>query len=445
MTCQIKTPCFQYFGFFGIVFKGSHHQNESVDTVIHQSWIKRNRWKLTVLVGLLLTGIILFWLSRPAAMVVEEDTLNIGTVTYGDFQEIIVAGGSVEPETSVLIDAKEGGTILAIKAEEGEMVKAGDVLVTLQNEALILDYMQRETQIVEQINNLRNTRIALEQNLRTVRDQLDDYQKEEWAAHRQYLSDSALFTIHGIARNEYLGSKESYEHLRSKSKLYSERLSRDKTYQQQQFQRIDASIGLMERNLDLIRSTIEEMSVKAPVSGQLNAFSLEVGQVLQRNESVGRVDVPGRLVIRALVDQHYLNRVRMGQMATIEYGGKTYDLSVKKVQTIVQNGQFELLLSFDSEVPENLRRGQSFQVRIAVSAQTKALMIPRGAFFQTSGGEHVYVLSGDGSEATKRSVSLGKQNPDFYEVVSGLEKGERVIVSSYDAFKGRENINIQPK
>ncbi len=397
------------------------------------------------LLGVLLACLVLFWLSRPATLVVEEDTLNIGMVTYGDFQEIIVAGGSIEPETSVLIDAKEGGTILSIKAEEGEMVRAGDVLVTLQNESLILDYMQRETQIVEQINNLRNTRIALEQNLRTVRDQLDDYRKEERAAHRQYLSDSALFAMSGIARNEYLRSKETYEHLYEKGKLYSERLSRDKSYQQQQFQRIDASIGLMERNLDLIRSTIDEMSVKAPVSGQLNAFSLEVGQVLQRNESIGRVDVPGRMVIRALVDQHYLNRMRTGQTATIEYGGKTYDLSVQKVQTIVQNGQFELLLSFEKEVPENVRRGQSFQVRIAVSAQTKALMVPRGAFFQTSGGEHVYVLSADGSEAVKRGVSLGKQNPDFYEVLNGLDKGERIIVSSYEGFKGKDKITIQPK
>jgi len=414
-----------------------------LDKQIEQPWLQKHQWKLISAGGLLMVICLIIWLAIPRGVVLSSETLRFGEVRFGDFQEIIVANGTVEPEKSVLIDAKEGGTILEIKTEEGQIVKAGDVLVTLQNESLILDYMQRETQIVEQINNLRNTRIALEQNIRSVQDQLDDVVKTTAGAQRKFISDSSLYATNGIARNDYMTSRDEYEYLSRRTATFAKRLQQDRRYQQVQFKRIDASIALMERNLEMIRSTIDEMSVKAPLGGQLNAFDLEVGQVLQRNASIGRIDVPGKFKIRALVDQHYLNRVATGQLATIEYEKKLFELQIDKVQTLVENGQFEVMLSFTDSIPEGIRRGQSFQVKIMISAQTKANMIPRGPHYQTSGGNYVYVVSEDGTYATKRAVSIGKQNPDYYEVTDGLEEGEQIIISSYDHFKDEDRITIE--
>jgi len=415
-----------------------------VDTKIDKSKFQKHRWKLILGISIVLFMVLINWLATPKGITINADTIRKGIVTHGDFQEIIVANGILEPEKSVLIDAKAGGTILEIKVEEGQIVTSGDVLVTLQNENLIIEYMQRETQIVEQINNLRNTRIALEQNLRSVQDRLDESKKEIGQAKRQFLSDSSLFIVNGIAKNTYLLAQENYNYLTIKTQTLSQRLKQDKQYQQVQFSRIDASITLMERNLEMIRSTIEEMSIKAPISGQLNSFSLEVGQVLQRNQSIGRVDVPGKFKIRTLIDQHYINRVSIGQMASIEFGDSAYHLEINKVQTLVENGQFEVIMNFTSLPPLNIRRGQNFQVKIEISAETPADMIPRGSFYQNSGGNFVYVISNDGSFAIKRNISLGKQNPDFFEVLEGLDINEEIITSSYDNFKGQDKISINP-
>lgn len=411
-----------------------------MDKVIKQHWSKKHRSKIILGIILIILIGVIFLISKPNAFSIEIDEIQLGQVTYGDFQEIIVANGTIEPKTTVLIDAKEGGTVLEIKAEEGQMMNAGDLLVTLNNESLILEYMQRETQIVEQINNLRNTRISLDQNLRTVEDQLNELENQSIQARRKFVVDSALNSMNGIAKNDYLTSKENHYHLLKKTKTFTKRLQKDENYQKEQFKRIDASISLMERNLEMIRSTIDEMSIKAPISGQLNSFNLEKGQVLQRNETIGRIDIPGDFIIRALVDQHYLNRVTEGQTAMIEYNSKKYNLQITKVQTTVENGQFEVLLAFDGTLPENIRRGQSFQVHIAISALTKAKMIPRGSFYQSSGGNFVYVVSKDKKSAIKRSVSLGKQNPEYYEVIEGLDTGEEIITSSYEFFKENDNL-----
>jgi HlyD family secretion protein len=415
-----------------------------VDKQIDKSKFQKHRWKIIGVFSIVLFIAFINWLATPKGITINADTIRIGRVTHGDFQEIIIANGIVEPEKTVLIDAKAGGTILEIKAEEGQIVKSGDVLFTLQNENLIMEYMQRETQIVEQINNLRNTRIALEQNLRSVQDRLDESKKEITQAKRQFLSDSSLFVINGVAKNTYLLAQENYNYLTIKTQTLSNRLKQDQQYQQIQFSRIDASITLMERNLEMIRSTIEEMSIKAPISGQLNSFSLEIGQVLQQNESIGRVDVPGKFKIRAIVDQHYLTRLSIGQSATIELGDSTYRLEIDRVQTLVENGQFEVIMIFTDPPPSTIRRGQNFQVKIEISAETSANMIPRGSFYQISGGNYVYVISKDRSFATKRNISLGKQNPDFFEVLDGLDINEEIITSSYDNFKEKDKVFINP-
>jgi HlyD family secretion protein len=198
----------------------------------------------------------------------------------------------------------------------------------------------------------------------------------------------------------------------------------------------------MERNLEMIRGKLSEMTIKAPISGELNSFDLEPGEVLQNNQTIARVDVPGKYCIRALVDQHYINRLRFGQKGSITFDGKSYELTIRKVLSTVENGQIELFMDFTSGFPENLRRGQSFQVRIETSGEKKAVKVPKGSFYQSSGGQFVYVVSDDGTKAIKQTVEIGRQNPDFYEVVGGLAPGQKVIISSYTSYKDNEQIRL---
>lgn len=417
-----------------------------MDQVIERSWWARNK-KILILgsISVIILSLILWLATKEYIPDIDLDKLSTGVVEHGDFQEIVVANGSAEPKTTVLIDANEGGRVLEIKAEEGELVQAGDVLVVLSNETLLLEYMQRETQIVEQINNLRNIRINLRQNLRSTEDQENEFQKQLSLASEKFYIDSVLHASNGIANKGYNDSKTNYDFLKGKVKTLKKRKNEDLSYHDNQINRIDHSLFLMERNLEFIRLKMNEMSIKAPISGQLNSFDLEKGQMLQQQQSIGRIDVPGNFWIRALVDQHYLNRLNEGQGATIKYDGRTYRLIVSKVFSTVENGQIEMFLQFENEIPEDLRRGQNFQVFVEVSAEDKALKLPKGAFFQSSGGQFVYVVTPDGKSAIKQPVQLGRQNPKYYEVVGGLEKGQKVITSSYESFKKHERIELEQK
>ena len=414
-----------------------------MDKVIKQNWLKRNRKWLTIGTTLFtFFGVVGWQYFSENIPAVHQNKMRVGIVEYGQFQEVVMGTGSVEPKTTVVIDANEGGTIKEIKAEEGDMVTAGDVLLTLTNESLMLEYMQRETQMVEQINNLRNTRINLHQNLRTTEDQLIDYGKQLVIARDQYYMDSVLVVNKGIAYKEFNESRVNFLFLKDKVTTLRKRINDDKQYHGDQIARIDNSIVLMERNLEMIREKLNEMSVKASISGQLNSFNLEIGQVLQANQTIGRVDVPGDFWLRAQVDQHYLNRLNVGQGAHIEYDGKTYDMKVSKVLSTIENGLIEIYLNFVTDLPENLRRGQNFQTHVQVSAKKETLKLPKGSFFQSSGGHFVYVVSGDEQTAHKTKVKLGRQNTDFYEVQSGLAEGDKVIISSYEHFKGAEKIEL---
>ncbi|MEQ8908149.1 MAG: efflux RND transporter periplasmic adaptor subunit [Vicingaceae bacterium] len=414
-----------------------------MDQIIKQSWWSKNKkWTLIICFLLSVMAIILSLAFVDNPPVLEAQKLKTAKVEFGEFQEIVMANGNIEPKTTVLIDANEGGTIQEIRAEEGDLVAAGDILLVLTNEALMLDYMQRETQIVEQINNLRNTRINLHQNLRTTEDQLEDFKSQFEIVRRQFHIDSSLAASNVITKQTFEESLVNYKFLKEKVRILEKRRNDDHKYHGDQIKRIDNSIALMERNLELIREKLSEMSIKAPLSGQLNSFSLEQGQVLQQNQTVGRVDVPGKFWIRALADQHYLNRLNEGQGAVIEYDGQSYRLLVSKVLSTVENGQIEIYLDFESEAPEDLRRGQNFQVFVEVSAKNQALKLPKGSFFQSSGGQYVFVISEDGESAHKHSIQLGRQNPMYYEVSSGLSEGQEVIISSYESFKKAEEIRL---
>ncbi|MFY0674609.1 MAG: efflux RND transporter periplasmic adaptor subunit [Bacteroidia bacterium] len=372
---------------------------------------------------------------------VERSRLQMATVQFTDFNESIPVSGSAEPIKTVMINALEGGRVEEVYLDEGTMVKAGDKLLKLSNTALSLDFMNRETQIIEQINNLRNTRIALQQNQRQNEDQLITFENQLKLIERQFLADTLLARKNAISDIEYFNSVQRYDLAKKQFVLAKQRVGEDELYRKTQIARIDASIHLMERNLDAIRKHLESLTVKAPIEGQLNSFDHEIGANLQRGQTIGRVDNLSGYKISAQVDQYYLNRIKTGIEAEFDYSGKKFWLIISKVSPTIMSGQFEVEFEFKDEVPSNLRRGQLFQIRILLSATAKALIITKGAFFQSSGGKWVFVTNKNG-EAYKKPITTGRQNSRYIEITSGLVEGEEIIISSYEAFKEYDQINI---
>ncbi len=375
---------------------------------------------------------------------VEGERLQFAEVFAGTFDDVIGIQGSVEPVQSFYLDAVEGGTVQEKYVEAGMMVEKDQPLLKLSNTNLMLDFMNRETQIVEQINNLRNTRMQMELNERTIKEQLLDIAFEKQKTKRQYTIDTSLYASRVIAIQEYEDSHDRYKYLREKQELLQQSFAKNEAYQNQQIQQIDLSIEMMERNLEAIRKNLENLTVKAAIAGQLTSFSAEIGESKVKGENLGRIDMLDDYIVRAQVDEHYLNRVKEGQQARFSQGGKTYWLSVNKVFPEVTNNQFAVEFSFTDTIPANARRGQTVGLRLALSNSVEAILVPRGSFYGSSGGKWVYVVNEDGTEAEKREVVLGRQNPDFIEVKEGLRPGDKIISSSYSTYENYQSIIIIP-
>lgn len=407
--------------------------------------IKQKKWPLKKVILLLCIPLLIFFLiafainSRESSFKVNKSKLSYGKAQYGAFQDMISLQGTVEPIHTIQLDASEGGIVEEIYVDDGAMVTENQALIKLSNTTLKLDFMNRETQIVEQINNLRSTRITLDQNKRQVQEQLVDLTYNLKEQKRQYKLDSLLFLDSVISTTDYLASEALYAYQKEKEKLLNERLNTDEAYRQSQLARIDASVDMMERNLEAIRKNLENLIVRAPISGQLNSFDHEIGQTKNKGQSLGRIDRLEGFLLSAQVDQYYLNRMKVGQNAKASFANKKFNTKVHKIFPTVVNSQFEVHLLFtDSILPANIRRGQNVQIRLELNAVKEALLLPRGSFSQSNGGQYVYVVDGDA--AYKRKVKLGSQNPEFIEVLEGLTAEEKIITSSYQAFGDAEKI-----
>lgn len=414
-----------------------------MDKKIQKSkWKNKKLWSAVGFVALI--GFALFFIlkGQESHLSVEASDLKVAEVIYDEFQEITVSNGVLEPEKSVWINANDGGNIQAIFAEEGQMVKAGDVLMVLANERITLDLMQRETQMVEQINNMRNIRITLNQNQRSTEDQLIDFSQQLKLSNHQYDLNNALLKKDAISQEEFYQINTEKSYLEQKVNVLKERIKTDSDYRKKQIERIDHSITLMNRNLSIIRNKLKELTITAPISGQLNYFDYEVGQMITANQNIGRIDKTERYVLRTQIDQHYIGRITEGIQAKIRINNASHTLQIYKIFPRIENGQFTVLLEFIDTPPESLRRGQSFQVQIELSAQRKSILIPKGGHYQSSGGQYVYVLSADGRQARKRNVKFGNKNPKYYEIKSGLEVGEKIITSNYEQFKTNNLLTI---
>ena len=396
---------------------------------------------LTILIALLL--VFSFRIMNKKVYKIERDKILVKEVIKGEFKDIILIDAVVEPIQSILVNNPDGGTVEEIYIEDGIIVEKGTPLLKLSNPTANLSYMNQETAIIEQINNLRNLKLSLEKDQRDLTESLIDAEYALKEIERNFKIDTSLYAKGVIAKNDFVDSQEEYKYQQQKRDFLKENVKNTKRDNKIQIEQIRRSINLMERNLDVIHANMEKMLIRAPVSGQLSSFNPILGESVSSKETIAKIDVLAGYKIRGQVDEYYLSTVKPNQAARFSFDGVVIELNIKKVLPEVINGRFEIELTFVDSVPEAITTGLSLQVRLELSKAKEAILIPRGSYFQSSGGKFVYVLN-ENEEALKREIRVGKQNPSYYEVIEGLDAGEKIITSSYDMYKNFETIEINP-
>ncbi|WP_342331425.1 efflux RND transporter periplasmic adaptor subunit [Pedobacter sp. FW305-3-2-15-E-R2A2] len=408
--------------------------------------IKKKRFSkktiLTIAGAVALVGLVAYGYSLSLNKVYKADAekITVSKVQYGDFEDVVLLNASVVPLTSVIVSSPEGGTVAEIFTENGASVVKGTPLLRITNPNALSNYTSSETSITEQINQLRKLRLDLEQNQRVMSQDMMVIENSLRTASRKYKIDSTLFAKNVITREEFNISSQDYEYFQGRKTILKQAVKQENQGRIMQLKQIDISIGRMNESLETIRQNIENMTIKAPVAGRLSSYDPVTGKSYAPNEMLGKIDVMQGYKLQAAVDEYYVNRVKEGQSANVEFNGKTYKLSVRKVIPEVTAGQFQVELVFEGKSPDELRRGLSMQVKLTLSDNTKSLLISQGQFFQSTGGTWVFVVKN--GKATKRNVKIGRKNFLYYEVLEGLQKEEEVITSSYDQFNQYDIIEI---
>lgn len=389
-----------------------------------------------LVVVLLLTG-------RRSVLRVDGSTILTGTARQGEFNDYIRVSGQVQPMTTVQLSPTEGGNVKRIVVEEGSHVNEGDVIVVLGNESLDMQILNSEAELAEKENILRNTMISMEQQKLSVRQEKLSLQIEVRRARRAYEQNKALYEEKLIAKEEYLTASEDYELAKDKLELVTDRERQDSLYRSVQIAQMHESLENMRLNMNMIRRRKENLSVKAPISGELGLLDVELGQSVAAGAKIGQINNLDSYKIEAQIDEHYIDRVAPGLEATFERQSEKYSSVIRKVYPEVRDGKFKADFRFEGQQPENIRTGQTYYLNLQLGQSAEAILIPRGSFYQNTGGKWVYVLNADGTKATKRSVRIGRQNPQYYEVLEGLAPGDKVIISSYDAFGDKDELLIK--
>ncbi|MDR1341840.1 MAG: HlyD family efflux transporter periplasmic adaptor subunit [Prevotellaceae bacterium] len=365
---------------------------------------------------------------------VEKDKVMVQSVLKSEFNDYIRINGQVQPINTIQLSAVEGGMVAEKVAEEGSMVRRGEVIVRLTNPMLSLNILDSEAQLAEKQNFLRNTQVTMEQerlNLRKEKLQLDLDIDRKKRKHEQYES---LYAESLTSKEEYLQAKEDYEFAVKGRDLVMERQWQDSIFRGIQVEQMEESLNNIRRNLILVRQRVDNLDVKAPVDGQLGLLDVEIGQSVGSGMRIGQISVLSDYKIEALIDEHYIDRVRNGLAATFERQDKTYRLVVRKVYPEVRDKQFKTDFIFEGERPDNIRAGQTYYINLQLGQPMEAILIPRGAFYQNTGGQWIFVVTPDGKKAVRRPIRIGRQNPLYYEALSGLEAGEKVLTSNYDSY-----------
>lgn len=372
--------------------------------------------------------------DNQSVLRVNPQTLSMGQVTRGEFNDYIRVTGQVMPMTTIQISPLEGGVVETIVAEEGSKVKKGDVILILNNESLDLQILNAEADLAEKENILRNTMISMEQQKLSLRQDMLQLGVEVRRLKRAYDSSKELYQEKLIAKEEWLKAEEDYLLALDKLELVKNRSQQDSLYRTVQIEQMEESLQNMRRNMLMIRKRKDNLTIKAPIDGELGLLDVVLGQSISAGTKVGQINNLDSYKIEAQVDEHYIDRVTSGLVAQFERQDEKYSTVIRKVYPEVRDGKFKADFKFDGQQPANIRIGQTYYLNLQLGQPEEALLIPRGTFYQKTGGRWIYVVSEDGTQASRREIRIGRQNPQYYEVLEGLEPGERVIVSGYDSF-----------
>lgn len=388
----------------------------------------------------------ILWLAlRPghSTLRISADTIITGEVTRGEFNDYIRVNGTVQPMVSVQISPTEGGIVERKVLEEGACVKAGDIILVLSNEQLDLQILTAEAELSEKENILRNTMIQMEQQKLTVRQEKLQLEVDVKRTERDYLSKKALFEEKLIAREEFLKAEEDYMLAKDKLDLVAEREKQDEEYRTVEIEQMRESLESMRANMALIRHRKDNLNIKAPIDGEIGLLDAFLGQSISPGTKIGQINDLSSYKIEAQIDEHYIDRVNPGLSADFDRNGEKYGASIRKVYPEVRDGKFKADFRFEGRQPDNVRAGQTCYLNVRLGASEEAVLVPRGSFFQTTGGKWIYVLNKAGTEAVKREVRIGRQNPQYYEVLEGLAPGEKVIISGYDGFDEKDILTLK--
>lgn len=408
-----------------------------------KSFLRRYAWYIAAAAAL---AALLVWIvlgTTASTMTIDTTDITISDVTRGKFDDYVRLNGQVLPIQVVQISPEEGGIVREKVVEEGTRVRKGDVILRLSNSNLDLQILNAEAELAEKQNLLRNTQVAMQQdrlNNRTEQATLDtDCDRKR----RAYEQNAHLYKERLISKEVYLQSREDYKLARRKQSLISQRLKQDSLYRHVQMSQMEDNLDNMRKNVLLVRDRKNKLEVRSAIDGELGLLDVELGQNIAAGQNIGQINDLSDFKVQAQIDEHYIDRVRPGLSASFSRDGKTYLLRVRKVYPEVRNGTFRTDFVFVGERPAQMRSGQTFYVELALGKSQQATLIPRGTFFQTTGGNWIFVLDKSGRKAYRRNISIARQNPQYYEVTDGLEPGERVITSGYEAFKDNEVLVIK--
>ena len=397
--------------------------------------------KNLVWVGVAALVLFIGWLvfrDNSSTLRVDAQLLNVASVEQGEFNDYVRLTGSVQPMTTVQLSPLESGVVERIVAEEGTQVKRGDVILEMSNNSLSMQILQSEADLAEKQNILRNTMISMEQERLALRQEKLQLDLEVSRAKRTFEQNENLYNDKLLAREEYLRSKEDYDLAVRKRNLVLERQKQDSLYRSSQVSQMEESLRSMQLNMQLIRQRVDNLKVKAPIDGEVGMLDAVLGQSLQQGANIGQVNDLTTYKVQAQIDEHYIDRITTGLVASFERQDTRYEMQLRKVYPEVRNGQFKADFRFVGDAPENIRSGQTYYLNLQLGEAAEAILIPRGSFYQATGGKWIYVLDASGEKAFRREIRIGRQNPQYYEVIEGLQPGEKVIVSSYDNFGDNE-------
>ncbi|MBN1779508.1 HlyD family efflux transporter periplasmic adaptor subunit [bacterium] len=412
--------------------------------------IPKKRWTIRRIIAaagaggfLLFVVVTILFGDHSSKLNVKSERITISTVQRGPFQEYIPVTGTVIPIKTVFLDAMEGGRVEMLFLEAGADVGIGDPILKLENTDLLLNILYREADLAEQSNYLRNTRLDMERNRLSLESQLVELNYQIRKQERNYNQFKTLIDKELISRKEFEDARDEYDYLIRKRVLTLESYEKDSLFRTNQIRSLEMSLERMQGSLALVKKNMENLTVRAPISGQLTSLIPEIGESIARGERIGQIDQLDGFKVRVAVDEHYIARINPGQQGEFDFNGSTYTMIIKKVFPEVIEGRFEVDMEFTGHEPEGIRRGQTTHIRLELGDLSEVLLLPRGGFYQKTGGQWIYVLNKPGDTAEKRNIRLGRQNPLMFEVLEGLEAGERVITSGYENYNDIDKLVLK--